>query len=121
MTNPLPQNVNPVPKVLWTGISGTTYEFEHFKIGAVTFNAVAGIYIFCHQASDNRWYAVYIGETDNFRRRLADELPSHHALNDISRAGATHICAMVVAGGNAERVRIETDLRHRLNPTCNRQ
>jgi hypothetical protein len=28
---------------------------------------------------------------------------------------------MVVAGGNAERVRIETDLRHGLNPSCNRQ
>jgi hypothetical protein len=28
---------------------------------------------------------------------------------------------MVVTGGNAERVRVETDLRHRLNPPCNRQ
>jgi hypothetical protein len=121
MSNPLPQNVNPVPKLLWKGISGTTYEFEHFAIRAVTFHEVAGVYIFCHQAVDGRWYAIYAGETDNFRRRLADELSSHHALSDISSAGATHICAMVVAGGNAERVRIETDLRHRLNPPCNRQ
>jgi hypothetical protein len=28
---------------------------------------------------------------------------------------------MIVTGGNAERVRIETDLRHALNAPCNRQ
>ncbi len=115
------QNVNPIPRLIWPGLNGTTYEFEHFAIGRVTFNEVGGVYIFCTQGADGRWYATYVGETDNFRRRLSDELASHHQWDSITRAGATHICAMVVRGGNAERLRIETDLRHSLNPPCNRQ
>jgi hypothetical protein len=115
------QSVNPVPRLIWTGVSGTRYEFQNFKLGNVTFNPVAGVYIFCRQGTDSLWYSVYVGETDNFVRRLADELSTHHRLESISRAGATHICAMVVTGGNAERVKIETDLRHSLNPPCNRQ
>jgi hypothetical protein len=115
------QNVNQNSRLVWTGRSGTRYEFEHFQIGAVNFNAVAGIYVFCSQAADGLWYAVYVGETNNFRRRLSDELSSHHRMESISRAGATHICAMVTVGGDAARVSIETDLRHGLNPPCNRQ
>ena len=114
-------SVNPTPRLVWWGLSGTSYEFEHFALGNVTFNPVGGVYIFCRQATDGRWYAIYVGETDNFRRRLADELAGHHRWQDITRAGATHICAMVVSGGNAARIAIETDLRHGLNPSCNDQ
>jgi hypothetical protein len=32
----------------------------------------------------------------------------------------THIGALVVAG-DTQRIRVETDLRHSLNPSCNRQ
>lgn len=120
MSNALQPNVNPAPRLIWTGANGTTYEFEHHGIGT-TFNAVGGVYIFCRQALDRRWYAVYIGETDNFRRRLTDELASHHRLESIRRAGATHICALVVGGDVSKRLAIETDLRHSQNPPCNRQ
>ncbi len=113
-------SVNPFPSIVWTGASGTTYKFEHHAIG-MSFNQIGGVYIFCKEGPDRRWYSIYVGETDNFRRRLAEELTSHHRWDSITRAGATHVCAMVVAGGNAERVRIETDLRHGLNPSCNRQ
>ncbi len=123
------QSVNPTPRLVWSGYSGTKYEFEHFALRNVSFNEVGGVYIFCYQAADGRWHAIYIGETeyigetDNFRRRLADELPTHHRWQDITRAGATHICAMVVSGPNAaqRRLDIETDLRHKQNPPCNRQ
>lgn len=120
MSNPLTPVVKPFPILIWTGISGTRYEFEHHAIG-MTFNSIAGVYIFCRFAADGLWYAVYVGETDNFQRRLYNELAAHHRWPDITGAGSTHICAMVVRGGNAERLRIETDLRHRLNPSCNRQ
>jgi hypothetical protein len=115
------QSVNPTPRLFWKGASGATYEFEHFALQNVTFNPKAGVYIFCKQGTDGLWYSVYVGETDNFRRRLADELSSHHRINDITRAGATHICALVVPGDVAARLAIETDLRHSLNPPCNRQ
>ncbi len=122
--NPLQQHsVNPVPRLTWHGASGTAYEFEHFALGGVTWNAVGGVYIFCRLATDGRWYAVYIGETNDFSVRLANNPPTHERWYDVTRAGATHICAMVVSGNNAaqRRLDIETDLRHRQNPPCNRQ
>jgi hypothetical protein len=115
------QNVNPTARLIWPGLSGTRYEFRHFAIGCVVFNPIGGVYIFCSQGADGLWYANYVGETDNFRRRLSDELANHHRWDSITRAGATHVCAMVVRGGNADRLRVETDLRHSLNPPCNRQ
>lgn len=112
--------VNPPPKLVWTGASGTRYEFENHRIGTV-FNQVPGVYIFCALTADRRWYAKYIGETDNFLRRLTNDLALHHQWNSICRAGATHICAMVVHGGHAARLAIETDLRQSQNPPCNQQ
>lgn len=120
MTNPLIQPVNPTPKLIWYGASGTAYELQHYRIGTV-FNAVPGVYIFCRLGADGRWYAEYIGETDNLARRLTHELAAHHQASRIGRAGATHICAMVVTGGKTARLNIETDLRHSQNPPCNAQ
>jgi hypothetical protein len=85
------QSISPGSVVIWTGASGTRYKFEHFAINGVSFNPVGGVYIFCKSSGDH-WHPVYVGETDNFRRRLADELLSHHQWNNITGAGATHIC-----------------------------
>lgn len=116
-TNPLP--ITP-STLVWQGARGTKYEFEHYAIGTA-FNALPGVYIFCGMHADGRWYAKYVGQTDNFARRLDDELALHHRLDCARRAGATHICAMVVHGGDAARLEIETHLRQLQNPPCNRQ
>ena len=113
------KQVNPNPSVNWTGASGTSYGFWLHPIGT-KYLAVPGVYIFC-RAEAGLLYAKYVGETDNFSRRLTDELASHHRWDSIRAHGATHISTLTVKGGNAERVRIETDLRHGLNPPCNRQ
>jgi hypothetical protein len=116
--------VNPVPvttpeKVVWIGAGGTRYEFQKHRIGTA-YHAYAGVYIFCRDMP-LVIQAIYIGETDNFSRRLTNELALHHQWQSVVAAGATHICTMRVLGDNAARVRIETDLRHRYNPSCNRQ
>ncbi len=116
--NPLSQPVA-TERVVWTGISGTRYEFQKDRIGAI-YNPYAGVYIFCRDLP-LVVQAVYIGETDNFWRRLTDELAHHHQWQGVIAAGATHICTLRVFGDTAARVRIETDLRHRYNPSCNRQ
>jgi hypothetical protein len=116
-TNPLPATST---TLVWAGASGTKYEFEHHLIGT-RFNAVPGVYIFCGQGADGRWYAKYIGQTDNMSRRLSEELALHHRLKCARGAGATHICAMIVRGGDAARLQIETDLRQLQNPPCNLQ
>lgn len=120
MTNPLPWPVNPLNALIWHGASGTTYELQNYRIGTV-FNPVPGVYIFTRLGADGRWYAVYIGQTDNLKRRLTDELTTHHQIAESRRHGATHISAMVVSGGDATRLKIETDLRHGQNPPCNEQ
>ncbi|MGE3247789.1 MAG: hypothetical protein AB7F96_13250 [Beijerinckiaceae bacterium] len=118
-TQPL-QNVNPSSDLVWTGASGIRYQFENYALGTARFFEKPGVYVFSRQFN-GLFYAVYVGETDNFARRLSNELAAHHAWDSIARAGATHISAMVVVGGLAERLKIETDLRHGLNPPCNRQ
>ena len=90
------RSVSPVQRVFWTGLSGTRYEFQHFPIGTV-FNPVGGVYIFCKAAGPNNWHAVYVGETDNFLRRLTNELATHHRWDAICRIGATHVSALVTA------------------------
>jgi hypothetical protein len=110
--------------VAWTGgRTGATYETYNDPIGSI-YIARPGVYIFCktfYSGLLSGWYAIYVGETDDFQRRLTNELSSHHRWDCIRTAGATHICSLHVPHGQAERLRIETDLRHGLNPPCNRQ
>lgn len=106
--------------VIWHGASGTRYETQNDRIGA-TYRTIPGVYIFCRELSNGNWQPIYVGETDNFARRLTDELRQHHAWNCAVAFGATHICTLHVPGSLQERLNIETDLRHALNPTCNRQ
>lgn len=106
--------------VTWTGKSGTEYEFQLNPIG-VTYKARPGVYIFCCPARLGYWRPIYIGQTGSFYRRLTDGLESHHQLDDIRAAGATHLCTLHVPRGLAARLRIETDLRHYYKTPCNDQ
>jgi len=115
-------SVNPysVPSLVsWRGLSGRAYSFQLNPIGA-TYPALPGVYVFCRNVG-GLYYAVYVGETENFWRRLTDELRSHHRFGAIQLQGGTHIGTLHVSGLPAERLLIETDLRQALNPPCNRQ
>jgi hypothetical protein len=123
MRSELHPNVNsdqPPPTVIWTGASGTKYTLYLFPIGHL-FYGVPGVYVFCKAAAEGAWQAIYVGETDNLLRSVAYELAMHHQWRAMIAHGATHICALRIYGGSAERLRIEADLRHSLNPPCNRQ
>jgi len=106
--------------VSWPGKSGTAYHTELFPLGT-TFNAVSGVYIACAATSQpGRWTAFYVGEAKSLYDRLNANVSAHDGLVCASRRGATHIAAMRT-NGDTERLRIETDLRHGLNPPCNKQ
>lgn len=102
------------------GTSGTTYQLQIDPIGAA-YQRLPGVYVFCFLAEDGEWKAVYIGETDNFFRRLTSELKSHHKWQSIREHRATHIGTLHVMGGLAERLNIETDLRRGIPTPCNDQ
>lgn len=116
-----PNLVNkPYTPISWTGASGTRYEFQLDGIGVI-YRPIPGVYIFAKRLENAFYGAVYVGETDNFHRRLSDELQRHHALNAIRLQGAMHICTLHVVGDRANRLYIETDLRTALKPPCNQQ
>lgn len=120
-TNPLYNPVNkPFVPIHWSGASGTRYEFQLDAIG-VTYRPLQGVYIFCRHLGNGSYLASYVGETDNFLRRLTNELQAHHAFQAIRLHGATHISTLYIAGDRANRLYVETDLRNALNPPCNKQ
>jgi hypothetical protein len=103
------------------GISGNEYSFLASPIGTY-FEPIAGVYEFIKMAINGKWDVVYIGQTDNFNRRLYTELEQHQAWSCIKRNGATHIAIFPVYGIEQNRLDIETDLRKKysLSP-CNHQ
>ena len=106
-------------KVIWAGKSGQEYTFETYPIGT-EFNPVSGVYIACKETSPGSWEAIYVGETQSLFDRLNAGLANHDGLKCANTRGATHIAAIVM-NGEANRLGIETDLRHGLNPVCNKQ
>ncbi|HUS54096.1 MAG TPA: hypothetical protein VMY41_08840, partial [Thermohalobaculum sp.] len=84
------------------------------------FKPYSGVYVACKSANGVNWDALYVGETKSFHDRLNTGLEDHDGLKCARRNGVTHIGVLIV-NGDAERLRIETELRHSLNPPCNRQ
>jgi hypothetical protein len=121
MNNPLSNLVKkPFELVHWKGINGTVYEFQIHPIG-IEYFPKPGVYIFCRNLGNGSFSSIYVGETDNFKRRLTDELHSHHSIAGVRGHGATHICTLHVPGSLSNRLLIETDLRNSLKPPCNKQ
>lgn len=113
------------PIVHYFGKSGTRYDFEVYPIGT-EFNPLPGIYIvgrfvpaIGHLTRD-RIDALYVGETNSFVDRLNSGAVHHDGYKRALTMHATHI-AVRVCRESALRLKIETDLRHGLNPVCNAQ
>ncbi|MEX0306031.1 MAG: hypothetical protein AB3N12_01480 [Ruegeria sp.] len=106
-------------QVVWYGATKTPYYFELYPAGTA-FNAVSGVYVLCRQIPSGSWEALYVGETQSFHQRLNAGIGNHDGYRRAKLAGMTHIAALCV-NGETERLRIETDLRHSLDPVANRQ
>lgn len=107
----------------WPGLNGRTYGFETHPIGTA-FKDFGGVYIFCKQAPNGDWHALYVGETNNLNERLNTALQRHQAWPPCRASGATHIGVKVISGGifdRTHRLALETELRHSLKPPHNRQ
>jgi hypothetical protein len=106
----------------WPGYGGRIHAFETHPIGTA-FKPLGGVYIFCKARPDGYWDAIYVGETGDFNERLNAALQRHQAWPACCAHGATHIGVMVIGSvlDRAPRLALETELRHTLNPPCNRQ
>lgn len=106
--------------VTWTGVSGTPYTFEVFPVGT-EFNPVAAVYILSRTVPHGigfAYEALYVGETNSLVQRLNTGRVNHDGYKRASAIGFGFIGALR-CDNEAERLRIETDLRHGLNPVCN--
>lgn len=105
--------------VTWPGQNGRPYNFETYP-WSTEFNPYSGVYITCRPVLGGLWEAFYVGEAESLYDRLNSGHHDHMGLKCSAARGATHIGAMLVSG-KAERLRVETELRHSLNPPCNMQ
>lgn len=105
--------------IVWRGTSQNTYTFETHPIGT-KFRDISGIYIMCSLAQNDRWKALYVGETESFFNRLVQGVASHEGYGRAYAMGMTHIGVMF-EGNSRQRLAIETDLRHGLRPPANMQ
>ena len=76
----------------------------------------AGLYIFAGVNPQNKWVALYIGQTSS----LAERLATHERWSEAARLGATHIHARVVTN-QAERDTLEKHLIQAYQPRLNVQ
>lgn len=105
--------------VKWLGASRRPYDFTVYPDGQA-FNPVSAVYIFCRPAPGGLWEALYVGETNSLQGRLNHGIANHEGYRRAKRLGMTHIAVLTVVG-DAERRRVETDLRHGLAPVANEQ
>lgn len=75
-----------------------------------------GIYIFAKRTAPNRWAALYVGQTTNFRERLA----THEKWAEAQRRGATRIHARAEYRGY-QRDHLEDLLIREYAPPLNQQ
>jgi len=98
----------------WPLGNGQQLEFTIYSSNKDWTNA-SGLYIFSYLKGNN-WYAVYVGQTDDFSSRL----PNHDRLDEAVRKGATHIHAVVVPL-QSNRNKWEKMLIQHLQPPLNTQ
>lgn len=101
----------------WPGLGHNVYEFDVYQI-PVVLPSRSGVYIIC-KAVIGGFQPLYVGEAADLFDRLNTRAKNHEGLKRADRLGATHIGYLLA--GPAQRVGIETELRHRLNPPCNMQ
>ena len=105
--------------ITWSGASGRKYTFTAYP-DKQFFYAVSGVYILCRLLASGNWEALYVGETQSLHERLNTGIANHDGYARAKKLGMTHIAAMTIAG-DTQRLRVETDLRHGLNPSANAQ
>lgn len=95
------------PTHAWSG-----YEFQVHRPD-VSWNQVAGVYVFAAPLGRGRWKALYVGETGS----LANRIPDHERWPEARRLGATHVH---VRAESLRRSEIERELIRAYQPPLNR-
>ena len=103
------------PTITLTGMSGASYTYWIFP-NSWSGSREPGNYVFARPSQLAGWDIIYIGQTDDFHRRLSEQKREHR----ISQYEPTHIFAHVNNSSMARHVE-EGDLIAAMNPPGNRQ
>ena len=103
-------------KCTWPLGNNQSLDFDIYDPRTVSWNEVAGLYIFANLTDSTHWHSFYVGQTDNFKSRI----PNHERWNSAVRHGATHVHALVVPQA-ANRDTWERRLIALLQPVLNDQ
>lgn len=101
-------------EVTWTTPAGRKYTYTVHPIAGTQWSNAAGNYAFAYQGTDGLWYALYVGQTNDFAARFSN----HEKLRPAINKGATHILAHVNANDQARKSE-EAELITWLRPVCN--
>ncbi len=101
-----------VSTVTASGSSGAQYSFEVYPWDT-SFNAVGAVYLVLRKGNPS-FDLLYVGQTDD----LSSRFDNHHKQPYFDRKGRTHI-AVLVESSEARRLRIESDLIAKHQPSCN--
>lgn len=97
----------------WMGARGYGYVYDSYTIPIEPLELPAN-YIFVAWQG-NEWIPLYIGQTDNFAKRINN----HEKLQCAFDHGMTHIHVRYSRSQRLERILEETDLIDMWNPVCN--
>ena len=100
--------------IVWQGASGTPYTYDLVPIGSAL-PAVEGNYVVCRRNGNDRYSAIYAGETGDLSERLAD----HNKADCFKRHRATHVSYRVNYAGVDARRAEEKDIIGKYAPPCN--
>ena len=102
------------PTIILTGRSGASFTFWIFPSDWQGSNE-PGNYVFAKPSPLDRWEIVYIGQTEDFNRRIAEHNQNHL----FTEYGITHIFAHVSNDATARYLE-EQDLIATFDPPANR-
>jgi hypothetical protein len=100
---------SPVNVLCWPGASGAYYRMATFPTAA-NFLAIPGVFVFSKMALSGFYRAAFVGHAENLGETLAYGPATFDRWRSFYATGATHISALHVGGGAAERVKIVADL-----------
>jgi len=108
----------------WNGASGASYGFHLYPKGT-EFLPLSAVYMLCRGFTENgfvKYGALYVGEAESLFDRLNTDVAAgrHDGYKRAQANGLTHIGIHFIAS-EADRMRIEKDIRHGVNPICNRE
>ena len=96
--------------IVWADVA-----FDQYGISEKGWQNVPGVYIFTKlDHVINRYFAIYVGQTESFAKRLID----HERLNEAIGLGASYIHAAIMYD-RANRLRVERELITKYNPPLN--